>query len=299
MKIDLIQDMNEIVAKQWLERNDIPMPQDKNNLLEFLRWYRLQIPQIPRRVFISKELKHSENFKKYEKEIIYLENKFKNGEDVMPFTSKRKKPTFYNGNPNDDYLLNDWNIHHFHLNTQLDKDNKIQRSKYLLFCFIDERNVYFLNIYPHTNNWTNKNLLEIMDNNWGNVLEQYRMEIKPILNPNNDEIKEFRKFQIISSVTIGNGKSFLTPGGGYTLDGTSTQVLFWRISIDKQLSGIEAMFKERKININETINSVQLFDCLSFETDKSKIRLTNLWFLINGKRGLNVQNYDGYFTYFS
>lgn len=294
MEIDLIRDMNEIVAKRWLEKNNIPAPANsKDNFLEFLRWHRLQIPKIPRKVFISKELEQSENFRKYEKEITHLKNKFENGEDVMPFTSKRKKSAFGNSKPSNDYLLNDWNIHHFHLNTQLDKDNKVKRSKDLLFCFIDENNdnVYFLNIYPHSNedksdNWSNKDLLEIMNNNWGDVLEPYRMEIVPDTNLNSKEIGLMRKSQINSAVTIGDD-AFLTIGGGYATDGTSMQVTFWSISVGQQLEKIENMFKSGEIKVDYTINSIQLSDCL-FGTNKWNIKLIRLRFLVNGEKELLV-----------
>lgn len=295
MEIDLIRDMNEIVAKRWLEENNIPVPANsENNFLEFLRWYRLQIPKISRKVFISKELELSENFRKYEKEIAHLKHKFENGEDVMPFTSKRKKSASWNSNPSNDYLLNDWNIHHFHLNTQLDKDNKVKRSKDLLFCFIDENNnnnVYFLNIYPHSNedksdNWSNKDLLEIMNNNWGDVLEPYRMEIIPDTNLNSKEIGLMRKSRVNSAVTIGDD-AFLMIGGGYTVDGNSIQVTFWSISVGKQLTEIENMFKSGKIEVDYTINSVQLSDCL-FGINKWNIKLTKLLFLVNGEKELLV-----------
>lgn len=292
MEIDLIRDMNEIVAKRWLEENNIPVPANsENNFLEFLRWHRLQIPKIPRKVFISKELERSENFRKYEKEITHLKHKFENGEDVMPFTSKRKKSVSWNSNPSNDYLLNDWNIHHFHLNTQLDKDNKVKRSKDLLFCFIDENNnnnnVYFLNIYPHSNedksdNWSNKDLLEIMNNNWGDVLEPYRMEIIPDTNLNSKEMGLMRKSRVNSAVTIGDD-AFLMIGGGYTVDGNSIQVTCWSKYIGEQLEKIENMFKNGEIKFDYTIECVQLTDC-SFETNKCNIRLTRLLFCINGEK---------------
>lgn len=291
MEIDLIRDMDKIVAKRWLEQHNIPTPaNERDNFLEFLRWYRLQIPKIPRKVFISKELGQSKKFKKHKKVIMRLKKKFENGEDVMPFTSNRKKPTFKNHNPNNDYLLNDWNIHHFHLKTRLSKNNKIKRSNDLLFCFIDENNnnVYFLNIYPHfnedkSNNWSNKDLLEIIDNNWGDVLEADSIETVPDIILSDKEIREMRRSGINSAVTISNGKTFLLPGGGYTVDGNSARVTNWSISVGEQLKKIENMFKKGEIKFDYTIECIQLTDC-SFEINKWNIRLTKLLFLVNGER---------------
>ena len=118
---------------------------------------------------------------------------------MMPFASARKKSSKNGGNPYNDDLLNDWGIHHLHLGTEYNKRGKIKRSKNLLFCIINSKSVYFINIQEHKANWANKELLEIVYDNWSELLDYCNIDkfgqITLISKPNSDKIRKLRKKQ--------------------------------------------------------------------------------------------------------
>ena len=73
-----------------------------------------------------------------------LKTKIENGEDLRPHLSRKLKDL-----DEEDLLLFDWNIKHFHLGETIDADGFIQRTRDLLFAMVDEDNVYCIKIAPH------------------------------------------------------------------------------------------------------------------------------------------------------
>lgn len=281
-KINLKEDINNI-AGRWLKENGITCNlKNSDNILEFLRWLIIYIRPIKRKVYISKELMQSSKFIQYQNEISLIKDIFENGEDIMPFTSSRK--SFKKGhNPYNDALLNDWGIHHLHLSLKKDKSGLAKRTKDLLFCFIDTENAYFIDIQSHSDSWANKKLLKIIDNNWGELLECYRIkDATPTSNYNSDEILQLRKININTIVTLDNGKSFISIGGGASMDGTPVKAVLWRNNIIKQLIWIEKFLKNNQYianNINNASN-IKLIDC-EIQIRGMQSRLSNLLFQTN------------------
>ena len=56
----------------------------------------------------------------------------------------------------DDDLLNDWDIYHLHLGTNLHIDGFVKRTGPMLFVRFNEQNAYFKNVMGH-GSWTNVN----------------------------------------------------------------------------------------------------------------------------------------------
>lgn len=290
-EINLKKDINDIAGK-WLKENNITYnSENSDNILEFLRWIIIYIQPIKRKVYISNELMQSYKFTQYKNEINLIKGIFENGEDIMPFTSARK--SFKNGrNPYNDALLNDWGIHHLHLSLEKDKSGFIKRTKDLLFCFIDCECAYFIDIQPHGGSWANKKLLEIMDNNWCELLECHRVkDAIPTSNYSSDEILKLRKININTVVTLDNGKSFISIGGGSSMDGTPTKAVLWRNDIIKQLIWIEKFLKNNQDianNIDDASN-VKLIDC-EIQTRGIQSRLSNLLFRTNNGYEIQIKH---------
>lgn len=299
-KMNFVDDINKLAGKRL---RDLGIESDldgKDNLVEFLQYHTLWIPKIPREVHISKQLNESQKFKQYEKAIAFIREKIEKGEDIMPFASARKKPSKKGGNPYNDDLLNDWGIHHLHLGTEYDKNGKIKRSDDLLFCIINSKSVYFIDIQRHSNddkdkyNWTNTELLEIVYDNWSELLEPYDIGkfgvIKPFRVHNSSDIYALRKSNLNTVVTLSNGKSFMSIGGGFATDGTSMNVVLCKNAIIKELKRIEKIFQTNQQIISELSNYYEI-KLVDFEMDMMK--LLYLFFKVgNGKSILVKQTID-------
>lgn len=280
IKMNFIVDINKI-ACDWLRDFGIKKAEtDDDNLIEFLRYYILWMPKIPRKVYISKQLQESQKFKQYEKAISLIRETLEKGKDIMPFASARKMPSKKGGNPYNDDLFNSWGIYHLHLGTEFDESGKIKRSGDLLFCIINSKSAYFIDIQKHKGNWANKELLEIVYDNWKELLEPYELkDMKSDCNYTSKELDYNRKINLNMCATLKNGKSFMI--GSFMADGTSTQVAYYANGIIKELKKIESNFKEDKELIKklDDYSTIKLVGCglsvlglefLQFETDNKK-----------------------------
>lgn len=121
----------------------------------------------------------------------------------------------------DDDLFNDWHIHHLHLSTETDpRDHRfMKRSDYLLFACFKSPNAYLIDTTTHRSpGWGRKRLLEIMVDNWPEVMRplQSGWLISPDLT--DDEVEVVRKKGYMCGVNI-RGKGYILPGHGYMTSG--------------------------------------------------------------------------------
>jgi len=140
--------------------------------MQYLQIYdRLFIPQGIYKVEFSKELKNRMNT--YSMGIINaiadIKSKLEKGCGISGYFSKSIRKA-----QNPDILLRNWNIYHAHIDAPLPKDRKyVVRSNQLLFFTYKGNVVYFIDILPHPkgNTWFNKKLIEVIYDNWPNLLE--------------------------------------------------------------------------------------------------------------------------------
>ena len=176
----------------------------------------------PREVFYSREFSYQD---KYQPALTQLILDIESGKNLIPYMSKQvKNPAF-----NDD-MLNNWGIHHFHLN--IDKEEKtefIERSDWLLLAFVNEKAAYLLNVYPHKKPylWTHIKLIEIIHNNWPELIEENRLDEVVSLGEKLDD-KSYRKVRRNNANTLlelGENQVYGLIGGGYSSDGSSIKAL--------------------------------------------------------------------------
>ncbi len=120
----------------------------------------------PRKVHISNEFKCPEVLKKG---LDNLKETIEKTGDYSTYLSKKVDAIMQI-----DGLFNDWGILHLHLGEKLEQTNSsyIERTGKLLFVFLDENDIYFINIYDH-GDWAKKEILKIILNNWPHLLEKY------------------------------------------------------------------------------------------------------------------------------
>ncbi len=90
------------------------------------------------------------------------------GEDLWPYLTRSIDDPEYN-----DALLNDWEIHHFHLGARLEADGFIERfikdGDPLLFARVTSDTLLLITTAPH-GDWGNRRLIEILHANWPEVI---------------------------------------------------------------------------------------------------------------------------------
>jgi hypothetical protein len=274
LRINFKQDWKEYLKNQFQELgflyNENESPED--NTVRYFRISRRLISKKKRKVFISKSLIVSPEFKTSFDEIV---RRLENGEDIKPYQSRLTKKTEIN-----DLLLNDWGIHHLHLGDTLESDDYIKRTTPLLYAMFIENAVYLIAILNH-GQWTNTDLIQIMHDNWKDVMVKFKIVISP-LSISEDQRKILRNKHGNAIVTVSDGTTYGPPGGGIMASGdcmfdiNNTDKIFFDIENWESIvkSNEERFFEGAKIDKNQILTIKLNFDqeeCYLYEPDK-KIR---------------------------
>ena len=153
-----------------------------------------------------------------------LEEKIRKGEDLNTHLSSRiTDPTKPDG------LLDHWGIKHLHLGKAIDaRTSRIERTKNVLLCRIDENNVYFIKVAPHglgvDEPWYEKELLEIIHKNWPESIEFAKVRGAESVEPqveDKEDIRALRHANLVTMMAMQDGTVYMPPGFGTTGDGTN------------------------------------------------------------------------------
>lgn len=124
-----------------------------------------------------------------------IESKFRTGGDVNPFLSKGVFRL-----SDHDYLLNNWRIHHLHMNASKEKPEDFfnKRSPNLLFVYIKPEKVYLIDIRSHNEShvFAQRDLLRIIRDNWPELDRSFKVSEEPLKvwpKFNEEEISVMRK----------------------------------------------------------------------------------------------------------
>jgi hypothetical protein len=176
-----------------------------------------RISQLPRSVVVSAEFtcpsQHAAG-------VALISQKAKNGEDLTPHQSRGLLDLNFN-----DSLLNDWDIHHFHLGTASDQSGFIQRTGPLLFARVSDTYFYFIDV-AHHGDWTRQRLVEIVHNNWPDSLSDHRIPgaLGLEYRPSDDDIRDLRRADVDIAIQVSDGMVYHSIGGGYNTSGLSVDV---------------------------------------------------------------------------
>lgn len=121
---------------------------------------------LPRRVHKSKEFTCPPEL---EAGFNKLVEALQNGEDISPYLSKKVDDI-----SSIDGMFNDWGVLHLHLGDKPDpKDTRfIERTGPLLFLYLKSEDAYLINVYEH-GNWTDRSILQIVHDNWPELIKPY------------------------------------------------------------------------------------------------------------------------------
>ena len=260
-RLDLVQDWLGIVKQKLIADNyDISKLNDDSIFIEF---FTINL----RKVSIKKRnIKKAASFScpsNLQNGLDLLEKKIIDGESLHSHQSRKLKDLEIK-----DGLLFDWNIHHFHLGTEMENDNFIKRTGPLLYAYVDEDNVYFLDVLNH-GNWTKSELVKIIHDNWPEAIEHMKInrndeEITLSHNPTDVERKHLRDFNSNTFVEIDKQNIYLGLGWGFSGAGKSISATEQYLDSKRSLIEIENNLKN---NTEEYL--LKIFDSLDFIKNKN------------------------------
>jgi hypothetical protein len=213
-EINLIQDWIEIIKNDLIAKgHTVSGLTDENIAISYITYLRRNIKSQPRTILKSStficpaELQDGLN---------NLEEIISNGGDLKAFLSKQINRLGYH-----DKMLYDWDIHHFHLGTNIENDGFVSRTGPILFARIVEGIVYFIKIGNH-GEWTNQELMSIIEENWPASIESFKVDAESLTEDLSDnDIKMLRKHNINSLISLGTSKIYIGPGQGISAAGGS------------------------------------------------------------------------------
>lgn len=247
--IALVDDLVEEIVKYFdghgirFDRGEIAHPQD---LLESYFYILAKtIVPIPRYVHYSLELNDRIRTleQRYMTPLGAIRERFEAGGDLTEFLSKRALDATAR-----DGLFSDFGIHHFHLGTKSNpNDRHVQRTGHLLFAFEQGPDAYFLDVRRHPNEsnptdfgWCDEELLTVIDSNWPEVLNPYVVPGVSGTSVTNEQKKELRRKNTNILAVVG-GKVLAPPGGGLLANGRNARCKMSAMRLIHEIDGIEGL----------------------------------------------------------
>jgi hypothetical protein len=285
--MNLIADLRTIITKEFQAEGKNPTATDIEQMLYqfFNIFMKKQVVAKPRSIFTSKELEQKKsNNPIWLQDFMVIVGKIENGDDINEHLSKLSVNAKYN-----DPMLNDWGIHHIHLSTTKKTPSQkfYDRSAYLLLAFFQDDVTYLIEVLPHPDHqdkvfWSQKNIIEIINNNWGKLLENWQLKgvVGTERNTSDIERSQLREVHINSPIQLG-GQVFMGPGGGTTAAGTSVEV---QMSCDNLLENLERF---------QTIDDVQqliveLDSARTGDTDFTLVLEEDQFYIIGCESGIKI-----------
>ena len=291
IKSNFSKDLNNIFKNLFIKHNfNINNIEDNDFLLAYFNYFRRNIQPYKRKVYISdcfscpKERLNGWNT---------LKHRIENGKDITNYQSKqisdiRKK----------DLLLNDWGIHHLHLGESL-RQGWIERTNELVFALITEEGFYAINVFSH-GNWTNKDLIEIIHQNWPRLIERYKYPNEMSNQELSDkEHRILREKHINTTIKLKDGTAYFSPGSGILANGYCANDYIQIIKINRFLDELEKIINNKfqeKYSLSKELTNIkeEEIECnlylkeddniyLYFKEDNSYILLMHIDELLNIK----------------
>lgn len=248
-KIDVLDDIEKVSYKYWNVK-------------------RKELQLIPRKVYEAENFAVPDELKVG---YLSLKSKVESGTNINPHLSK-----FLLDTSQEDLLLNDWGIHHFHLNTAFDSNGWIERSGPLLFAYVKDDGFYCLKIGGH-GDWADIDLLQTIHKSWPELLKPYHVNIAKAENSVGYDLLRFRKAGLTVFHELEPGVFCMSPGGGYSSCRTSMNALWHSDFHVESISNLEAHFRN---NIEYYIGK---FEAAGFAINKELV-----FQLVVNERGFHV-----------
>jgi len=186
-----------------------------------------------------------------------LKEKVERGTDLTPHLSGLLSKEDFN-----DPLLNAWKIHHFHLGVNPHKNNPslVERTGPILLALVEPDDFYAIDIIAHGKHgypevFYEQNLIEILHNNWPNMMNRYRLKNAKAAfpQPSNAEVKLVRDAGITMIPQTADGSLYM-PAAGFTSVGgttkdTGAQIVFEVMKITNAVKLLQKTIVEKMVSL--------------------------------------------------
>jgi hypothetical protein len=203
---------------------------------QYFNVMRRRIVQQPRTVLVSREFQEM----RHAAGVQLVRSKAEKGDDLTPHQSgwisdPVKRDALYN-----DGLLNDWDVHHFHLGTTLKKPGVMVRTGPLLFARVTDSEFYMIDVLPH-GSWSRQRIVELIHGNWPDSISRYRIPdtIRPATLSTDSERAQLRSSGISTFSAAADGTIYGSIGGGFTSVGTNAQIVRKCLWLKRWVRGAE------------------------------------------------------------
>lgn len=186
-----------------------------------IAWFNLQNRAIhprPRRTLRAKEFQCPP---KFARAIADLLAESEAGRSLIGYLSKKIAfDAMYT-----DGLLNDWQVHHFHLGGTVDASGFVKRTGELLFALVAPDTLHLLHVGDH-DDFSRAELFARIARNWPELVEQRRL---PAADPKQNLISDVERSQLRKgrayAATVVDDDAFIPAGLGAVMSGTSVKVI--------------------------------------------------------------------------
>jgi hypothetical protein len=231
-------------------------------LIDFMNMNLKLVNAVPRKVYKSKEfLARKVSFDDI-CGVNYLTDKIESGFDINYHQSRNLLDPKHN-----DLLLNNWVIYHFHIGRKQEEDGFYERTQNVVFVIFSDKQAFFVDVLPHGAKgepyvFARQELLEIIDNNWPEILTVHSHQDAQFLNNEytNKEINILRKKGYTIATTIVNGKVIANPGIGQTSSGHNSHVIKRAGAVSRILYGTQQFIEENHLEIKTKLSEKAGFD---------------------------------------
>lgn len=146
-----------------------------------------------------------------------LERKIASGESLAPHLSKYIFDI--DQARNNDPMLNEWSVYHFHIPPSDGNRSFVTRSKGLLFAIVTDDQFIFLDVQPHSDStgtyepWVDISIIEKIESNYPDLIQPYYLGDgrTPLTN---EERKNLRARNGNTNIITTSGKEYRIPGCG-------------------------------------------------------------------------------------
>lgn len=267
MIIDLQKDYKKLMIEK-IKKSDLKVPKnisDDRLIIHYISYLRKKSFAGPHRIIKSNEFSCPEG---YEKGFYKLEKIIEHGGDITPYFNRIASDL-----SKYDDLFSDWGVLHFHLGDEFIKgEHLVKRGDPILFAYLHDDNVYFINIYKH-GHWEDSGVIQTMYNNWPEMLEKYVFpkEIKIKQDISRSDLRKTRQSGTFTLITIknevGDDICLMPPGMGLNTARTSNSDVQIYDDAMKKLRAIQLhlISEEEQIIEDMKTKGVNIKQEISFE----------------------------------
>lgn len=239
---DLISHLRQYLIDRGWRSNEISGIDDKHVAIHYFEALRRRIAVMPRVVSIADNFDCPEDLRTG---WCALMEKVENGWAINPSLSTRHASLL-----NQDRLLNDWGIHHFHLGIDVDQKNSnyTARTEKILYALVDDYNFCAIGIFSH-GEFANANLLEAIHRNWPNKISHYRLNDFAGEKLTEKQRSALRKKNGNACITMSDGSVYLPTSGGITCAGVSVEAVRNADILSGDIQAIQAEVEEKLVEL--------------------------------------------------